>query len=69
MSVKLTVLLYLTVLQHIMEQQDIKNKKNSKSRKKRRQNNEEEEDEGEFMVERVICTDKSGKHAYRHEKT
>ncbi|KAK9953782.1 hypothetical protein ABG768_015909 [Culter alburnus] len=34
------------ILQHIMEQQDIKNKKNSKSRKKRRQNNEEEEDEG-----------------------
>uniref|UniRef100_A0A671KMU2 Rho GTPase-activating protein 39 n=1 Tax=Sinocyclocheilus anshuiensis TaxID=1608454 RepID=A0A671KMU2_9TELE len=34
------------LLQHIMEQQDIKNKKNSKSRKKRRQNNEEEEDEG-----------------------
>ncbi|XP_016139394.1 rho GTPase-activating protein 39-like isoform X1 [Sinocyclocheilus grahami] len=33
------------ILQHIMEQQDIKNKKNSKSRKKRRQNNEEEEDE------------------------
>ncbi|KAJ8407986.1 hypothetical protein AAFF_G00262140 [Aldrovandia affinis] len=34
------------VLQHIMEQQDMKNKKNSKSRKKRKQNNEEEEDEG-----------------------
>uniref|UniRef100_A0A672LXI3 Rho GTPase-activating protein 39-like n=1 Tax=Sinocyclocheilus grahami TaxID=75366 RepID=A0A672LXI3_SINGR len=31
------------ILQHIMEQQDIKNKKNSKSGKKRRQNNEEEE--------------------------
>ena len=36
------------VMQHIMEQQDMKNKKNSKSRKKRKQNNEEEEDEGEF---------------------
>lgn len=36
-----------TVMQHIMEQQDMKNKKNSKSRKKRKQNNEEEE-EGEF---------------------
>ncbi|XP_061114844.1 rho GTPase-activating protein 39-like isoform X1 [Conger conger] len=34
------------VMQHIMEQQDMKNKKNSKSRKKRKQNNEEEEDEG-----------------------
>ncbi|XP_052396700.1 rho GTPase-activating protein 39 isoform X1 [Carassius gibelio] len=32
------------ILQHIMERQDIKNKKHSKSRKKRRQNNEEEED-------------------------
>ncbi|XP_065105949.2 rho GTPase-activating protein 39 isoform X2 [Paramisgurnus dabryanus] len=34
------------ILQHIMEQQDIKNKKNSKSRKKRKQNNEEEEEKG-----------------------
>ncbi|XP_035238208.1 rho GTPase-activating protein 39 isoform X2 [Anguilla anguilla] len=34
------------IMQHIMEQQDMKNKKNSKSRKKRKQNNEEEEDEG-----------------------
>ncbi|XP_051515272.1 rho GTPase-activating protein 39-like [Myxocyprinus asiaticus] len=34
------------ILQHIMEQQDIKNKKNSKSRKKRKQNNEEEEEQG-----------------------
>ncbi|XP_056304748.1 rho GTPase-activating protein 39 isoform X1 [Danio aesculapii] len=34
------------ILQNIMEQQDIKNKKNSKSRKKRRQNNDEGEDEG-----------------------
>ncbi|XP_018612222.1 rho GTPase-activating protein 39 [Scleropages formosus] len=31
------------IMQHIMEQQDLKNKKNSKSRKKRKQNNEEEE--------------------------
>ncbi|XP_021471720.2 rho GTPase-activating protein 39 isoform X1 [Oncorhynchus mykiss] len=34
------------IMQHIMEQQDMKNKKNSKSRKKRKQNNEEEEEEG-----------------------
>ncbi|XP_072552777.1 rho GTPase-activating protein 39 isoform X2 [Salminus brasiliensis] len=34
------------ILQRIMEQQDIKNKKNSKSRKKRKQNNEEEEEQG-----------------------
>lgn len=47
---KINSFLCLAVLQHIMEQQDIKNKKNSKSRKKRRQNNEEEDDEGEFMV-------------------
>ncbi|KAL4655301.1 rho GTPase-activating protein 39-like isoform X1 [Arapaima gigas] len=32
------------IMQHIMEQQDLKNKKNSKSRKKRKQNNEEEEE-------------------------
>lgn len=41
------VLLCLTVLRHIVEHQDIKNKKNSKSRKKRKQNNEEEEEQGE----------------------
>ncbi|TRY54065.1 hypothetical protein DNTS_034494, partial [Danionella cerebrum] len=34
------------ILEHIVEQQDMKNKKNSKSRKKRRENNEEEDDEG-----------------------
>ncbi|XP_058265508.1 rho GTPase-activating protein 39 isoform X1 [Hemibagrus wyckioides] len=34
------------ILQRIVEQQDIKNKKNSKSRKKRKQNNEEEEEQG-----------------------
>ncbi|KAJ8016557.1 hypothetical protein DPEC_G00008480 [Dallia pectoralis] len=32
------------IMQHIVEQQDMKNKKNSKSRKKRKQNNEEEEE-------------------------
>ncbi|KAL1021180.1 hypothetical protein UPYG_G00009840 [Umbra pygmaea] len=32
------------IMQHITEQQDMKNKKNSKSRKKRKQNNEEEEE-------------------------
>ncbi|XP_070964537.1 rho GTPase-activating protein 39-like isoform X1 [Oncorhynchus clarkii lewisi] len=32
------------IMQHIMEQQDMKTKKNSKSRKKRKQNNEEEEE-------------------------
>jgi len=53
-------LLYLTVLQHIMDQQDIKNKKISKSRKKRRQNNEEEDDEGEFMGKLVIL------HTHKH---
>ncbi|XP_062871312.1 rho GTPase-activating protein 39 isoform X1 [Trichomycterus rosablanca] len=34
------------ILQRIMEQQDMKYKKNSKSRKKRKQNNEEEEEQG-----------------------
>lgn len=47
------VLLCLTVLQHILEHQDIKNhriQKNSKSRKKRKQNNEEEEEQGESLL-------------------